>query len=158
MGGAVLATWPAVQHIGTHFISGHASGGPEVTPSDHLQTGWNLWLFGHQLGHGHAPWHDPYSFQPELSPRVDFPGLVFGLPYWPLFVLFGAVTAWNLFTLATFVVAGSATCAWLRALELPRGAALVGGLVYQLGPYRAAARGREATRTSPSRRRRRSRA
>jgi hypothetical protein len=127
-----------VQHIGTHFISGHASAGPEVTPSDHLQTGWNLWLFGHQLAHLHAPWHDPYSFQPELSPRVDFPGLVFGLPYWPLFALFGAVTAWNLFTLATFVVAGGATCAWLRALELPRGAALVGGLVYALAPYRAA--------------------
>src|SRR5262249_20434307 len=130
-GAALLATWPAVLHIGSHFISGHTSEGPGPTPSDHLQTGWNLWLFGHQLEHGHAPWHDPYSFRPELSPRVDFPGLVFGLPYWPLFALFGAVTAWNLFTLATFVVARAATCAWLRPPELPRRAALGAGLLHQ---------------------------
>ena len=110
----------------------------EAAPGDHLQTGWNLWLFGHQLEHANAPWLDPYSFQPELSPRVNFQGLVFGLPYWPLFALVGAVLAWNLFTLLTFAGAGGATCAWLRALDLPRGAALVGGLAFALAPYRVA--------------------
>jgi hypothetical protein len=110
--------------------------GTEATPGDHLQTGWNLWLFGEQLGHGHAPWLDPYSFQPEITPRVVFPGLVFGLPYWPLFSLFGAVLAWNLFTLLTLAGAGGAACAWLRALGLPRGAALAGGLAFALAPYR----------------------
>jgi hypothetical protein len=110
----------------------------EASPGDHLQTGWNLWLFGHQLAAGKAPWLDPYSFRPELAPRVNFQGLVFGLPYWPLFALFGAVVAWNIFTLLTFVGAGGATCAWLRALGLPRGAALVGGLAFALAPYRVA--------------------
>jgi len=107
-------------------------------PGDHLQTGWNLWLFGHQLEHGRAFWLDPYSFRPESKPRPNFQGLVLGLPYWPLFVVFGAVLAWNIFTLLTFVGAGGATCAWLRSLGLPRGAALAGGLAFALAPYRVA--------------------
>jgi hypothetical protein len=132
-----VATWPALQHVGTQFLAEQdRTFGGEATPGDHLQTGWNLWLFGDQLEHGHAPWLDPYSFRPELKPRVSFQGLVFGLPYWPLFALFGAVLAWNLFTLLALAAAGGATCAWLRALGLPRGAALTGGLAFALAPYR----------------------
>lgn len=44
--------------------------------------------------------------------------------------------AWNLFVLLTFVAAGGLTCLWLRALELPRIAALAGGLAFALAPYR----------------------
>jgi hypothetical protein len=134
----VLATWPAVQHFGSRFLAERDSPLGEAAPGDHLQSGWNLWLFGHQLEHAHSPWRDPYSFRPELSPRVNFQGLVFGFPYWPLFALFGAVLAWNLFTLLTYVGAGGAACAWLRSLELPRGAALAGGLAFALAPYRVA--------------------
>ena len=50
--------------------------------------------------------------------------------------LFGAVVAWNLFTLLTFAGAGGAACAWLRSLGLPRGAAVTGGLAFALAPYR----------------------
>jgi hypothetical protein len=134
----VLATWPAVEHLRSHFLAERASSRGEAVPGDHLQTGWNLWLFGHQLEHANAPWRDPYSFRPELAPRVNFQGLVFGLPYWPLFALFGAVLAWNLFTLMVYAGAGGATCAWLRSLGVPRGAALVGGLAFTLAPYRVA--------------------
>jgi len=134
----LVATWPAVLHIDTHFLAGERPTIAEVTPGDYLQTGWNLWLFGHQLEHLHAPWLDPYSFRPELSPRANFAGLVLGLPYWPLFAALGAVLAWNIFTLLTYTAAGGATCAWLRALGLPRGAALVGGLAFALAPYRVA--------------------
>jgi hypothetical protein len=134
----VLATWPAVQHFGTRFLAGPNQNVGQAAPGDHLQTGWNLWLFGHQLEHANAPWRDPYSFQPEIAPRTNFQGLVFGLPYWPLFALFGAVLAWNLFTLWTYAGAGGAACAWLRALGLPRGAAFAGGLAFALAPYRVA--------------------
>ncbi len=44
--------------------------------------------------------------------------------------------AWNVFVLLGFLGAGAATCAWLRELGLPRGPALVGGLVFALAPYR----------------------
>ncbi len=134
----MLATWPAFEHLRSRFLAERSSTIAEAAPGDHLQTGWNLWLFGHQLEHANAPWQDPYSFRPELTPRVNFQGLVFGLPYWPLFALVGAVLAWNLFTLLTIAGAGGATCAWLRALGLPRGAALAGGLAFALAPYRVA--------------------
>jgi len=38
--------------------------------------------------------------------------------------------------LLTYVLAGLAAYAWLRALELPTGAALAGGLAFALAPYR----------------------
>lgn len=135
---AVVATWPALEHAGSRFLAEPAPSYGGTAPGDHLQTGWNLWLFGHQLERGRAFWVDPYSFRPELAPRPNFQGLVFGLPYWPLVALFGTVLAWNLFTLLTYLGAGGAACAWLRSLGLPRGAALAGGLAFALAPYRVA--------------------
>ena len=38
----------------------------------------------------------------------------------------------------TYLAAGAVACAWLRELGLPRGAALVGGLVFAIAPYRVA--------------------
>jgi hypothetical protein len=69
---------------------------------------------------------------------VNLQGLGFGLPYWPLERLLGTVGAWNAFTLLGFLLAGGLACAWLRELGLPRGAALAGGLVFALAPYRVA--------------------
>jgi hypothetical protein len=110
----------------------------EATPGDHLQSAYNLWLPGHQLENGRAPWRDPYSFQPESDPPVNFQGLVFGLPYWPFERLLGTVGAWNAFTLLSYVLAGGLVCAWLRAAGFRREAALAGGLVFALAPYRVA--------------------
>jgi hypothetical protein len=108
-----------------------------VTPGDHLQAAYDLWLPGHQLEHGRAPWRDPYSFQPEAEPRTNFPGWPFALIFWPLQALLGTVGAWNAFVFLTYLGAGVATFAWLRALGLPHGPALVGGLVFALAPYRS---------------------
>jgi hypothetical protein len=110
----------------------------EATPGDHLQSAYNLWLPGHQLEHGRAPWRDPYSFQPESDPPVNFQGLVLGLPYWPLERLLGRVGAWNAFTLLSYLLAGGLACAWLRGAGFSREAALAGGLVFALAPYRVA--------------------
>jgi hypothetical protein len=108
-----------------------------VTPGDHLQTTYNLWLPGHQLAHGRAPWLDPYSFQPEAPKRANFPGWPFSIVFWPLHALLGTVGAWNAFALLSYVGAGAAAAAWLRSLKLPLGAALVGGLAFALAPYRS---------------------
>jgi hypothetical protein len=108
-----------------------------VTPGDHLQATYNLWLPSHQLEHGRAPWRDPYSFQPEAAPRTNFPGWPFALVFWPLQVLLGTVGAWNAFAVLSYLGAGFATMLWLRALGLPRGPSLVGGLVFALAPYRS---------------------
>jgi hypothetical protein len=107
----------------------------EVAPGDHLQTGYQLWLVGHQLEHGRAPWRDPYSFQPEVKPRWNLAGWPFGLVYWPLQRVFGTVAAWNLFVLLGFVGAGGLVALWLRELGVRRGAAITGGLAFALSPY-----------------------
>ena len=109
-----------------------------VTPGDHLQTAYALWLPGHQFARAAAPWLDPYSFQPEVEPRVNFPGWPFAAVFGPLQALFGTVAGWNLFVLLTYVGAGGLAALWLRALGLGVGAALVGGLAFALAPYRVA--------------------
>jgi hypothetical protein len=111
------------------------AGHGQAAPGDHLQTGYQLWLVGHQLEHGRAPWRDPYSFQPEAKPRWNLAGWPFGLPYWPLKRLFGTVLGWNLFVLLGFLGAGGFAALWLRELGLRRSTAVVGGLAYSLAPY-----------------------
>ena len=72
------------------------------------------------------------------EPTSVFLGWLFGLPWSAVAALAGPVTAWNAFTLLSYVLAGSAACAWLRELALPRAAALAGGLAFALAPYRVA--------------------
>jgi hypothetical protein len=107
----------------------------QVAPGDHLQTGYQLWLPGHQIEKGRAPWRDRYSFQPLVERRVNFAGWPFGVAYWPLHRAFGAVQAWNAFVLLGFLGAGAFCALWLRELGIRRGAALAGGLAYALAPY-----------------------
>jgi hypothetical protein len=107
-----------------------------AAPGDHLQTTWQLWLPGHQLGRGESPLRDPYSFRPEAEPRVNFAGWPFGLPFWPLHALLGSVGAWNVFVLLGYIGAGGLTFLWLRSLGLGWGAALLGGAAFALAPYR----------------------
>ena len=130
--------WPSTEHFGTHFAARAEAIDGEASVGDHLQAVYHLWLVGHQLEHGRAPWSDPYTFRPESTSRVNFGGWPFGLPFWPLDAVFGHVVAWNLLVLLTYLAAGGFTFLWLRELGLPRGAALVGGLVFELAPYRVA--------------------
>lgn len=132
------ATWPALRDAGDEFLALAEPGHGEAAPGDHLQVSYQLWLFGHRLARGDAPWLDPYSFQPAADGLTVFQGWLFGLPLWPLFAAFGPVTAWNVLVLASYVLAGVFAAAWLRALGLSREAALVGGLVFALFPYRVA--------------------
>jgi hypothetical protein len=132
----VAATWPAVLDAGSHFMAGGAEGHGEAAPGDHLQTLYHLWLVGHQLEDGRAPWLDPYTFRPESEPQPNFSGWPFGLVFWPLGAAFGLMGGWNVFQLLLYGIAGLLACAWLRALGLPRGASLAGGLVFAIAPYR----------------------
>jgi hypothetical protein len=117
-------------------MSGGADGRGEAAPGDHLQTLYHLWLVGHQLEDGQAPWLDPYTFQPEAERQPNYSGWPFGLLFWPLGAVFGLVGAWNALQLVLYCLAGLLACAWLRELGLPRGPALAGGLVFAIAPYR----------------------
>lgn len=133
----MLATAPAVFETDRFLGYGVAREG-RVTPGDHLQTVYQLWLPGHQLARGEAPWLDPYSFQPAVEPRVNFAGWPFALVFGPLEALLGTVSGWNAFVLLTYIGAGGFTALWLRSLGLGVGPALVGGLAFALAPYRVA--------------------
>jgi hypothetical protein len=134
----IAATWPALRQSGHRFLAEPAAGYGEAAPGDHLQAIYRLWLLGHQLERGEAPWRDPYTFRPEAAPQVSVQGWPLGLAFWPLSRLLGAVRGWNVLLLLTYAAAGGLTCAWLRELGLPRGAALVGGVAFALAPYRSA--------------------
>ena len=134
----ILATWPAVKDSGDAYLAQAAPAYGEAAAGDHLQLGWAFWLVGHQLENLAAPWEDPYSFQPVSDAPPNLLGWLYGLPYWPVHVLAGPVWAYNVVLLLSFVLAGCAAALWLRALGLTLGAALVGGLVFTLAPYRVA--------------------
>jgi hypothetical protein len=133
---ALWATWPAIRHVDDHYLARPAAGHGEAAAGDHLQLGWSFWLVGHQLGDGRSPFADPYSFRPEAEAPPNLQGWLLGLPYWALRAALGDVWAYDLLVLLTFVAAGGLGCWWLRALGLSRGAALLGGLVFCLMPYR----------------------
>ncbi|HZO50446.1 MAG TPA: hypothetical protein VFB26_09900 [Gaiellaceae bacterium] len=133
---AAVATWPASRHVSGHYVANTAPGYGEQAAGDYLQLVWGFWLFGHQLERGEPPWIDPYSFQPHSERRPVLLGLLLGIPFWPLERLFGPAWAYDLVLLLTFVAAGGFAAWWLRSLELPRAAALLGGVAFALAPYR----------------------
>ncbi len=133
---ALWATWPAIRHVDGHYLALPAPGFGEAAAGDHLQLGWDFWLVGHQLERGTSPLADPYSFRPEAQAPPNLQGWLLGGPFWPLAAVFGNVWAYDLIVLLSFVAAGGLACWWLRALGLTRPAALVGGLVFCLMPYR----------------------
>jgi hypothetical protein len=133
---ALWATWPAVRHVEGHYLARPAAGHGEAAAGDHLQLGWSFWLVGHRLERGASPLADPYSFRPEAEAPPNLQGWLLGLPYWPLGALFGDVWAYDLVVLLTFVLTGGLACWWLCTLDVSRPAALVGGAVFCLMPYR----------------------
>jgi hypothetical protein len=134
---AVWATWPAIRHVdGAHYLARPAAGHGEAAAGDHLQLGWAFWLVGHQLEDRASPFKDPYSFRPEAEAPPSLQGWLFGLPYWPVADAAGDVWAYNVIVLLSFLLAGVMACWWLRALGLSRAAALAGGVVFCLMPYR----------------------
>jgi hypothetical protein len=135
----VVATAPAIASFGSAFmVAGPEAraGLGEVAAGDHLQASYWLWLPGHQLERGAAPWRDPYSFQPLVEPQLNLAGWPFSLAFWPLETAFGPVIAWNLLLLLAGTAGGLATAAWLRRLGLGATAAAVGGLAFAIAPYR----------------------
>lgn len=134
---ALIATWPGVRHIdGAHYLARPAAGDGEAAAGDHLQLGWSFWLAGHQLERFRSPFTDPYTFRPEAAAKPNLQGWLYGIPFWPTRHLVGNVWAYNAMVFLSFLLAGGLTAWWLRALDVGRAAALVGGLVFVLAPYR----------------------
>jgi hypothetical protein len=133
---AVISALPAAGDFRSEFISTGLPGYGEAASGDHLQTSYRFWLVGHQLETGAEPWRDPYSYQPLVEPQVVLGGWPYGFSFWPLETLFGPVVAWNLLVLTVTFLASLLAYLWLRELDLPLPAALLGGLAFGIAPYR----------------------
>jgi hypothetical protein len=133
---ALLAATPALRHAPSDFLAGGQPGHGQAAAGDHLQSAYRLWLPGHQIEGGRYPWRDPYSFRPVAEPQLNPSAWPFGLPFWPLWRALGVVVGWNVFVLLGLIAAGLTTYAWLRELDLGVSAALVGGLAFEVAPYR----------------------
>jgi hypothetical protein len=138
VGTALLVTWPTVTHLWSDFGAAGQPGHGGPSPGDHLQAVYNLWLPGDQLVNGRLPWRDAYQFQPESPERLNPAGWPLSLAFAPLEAVAGPTLTWNLLGLLLYVLAGGVTALWLRALGLPAGAAVVGGLAFAIAPYRVA--------------------
>jgi hypothetical protein len=132
----LLVTWPAATHLRSSFASAGFAGYGGPSPGDHLQAAYNMWLPGDQVRHGRLPWKDAYEFQPEAPERTNVAGWPLAIAFVPLNALVGPVLAWNVLALLLYVAAGLVTALWLRALDLPPPAAIVGGLAFAIAPYR----------------------
>jgi len=82
---------PQLSHAGSRFLARGTPVPGEAAAGDHLQAEYHLWLVGHQLSHGRAPWRDPYTFRPESPPRWNFGGWPFGLVFWRYFLPDGPI-------------------------------------------------------------------
>jgi hypothetical protein len=133
---ALLAASPALWHAHSDFLAGGEPGHGEAGPGDHLQSAYRLWLPGRELEQGRYPWRDPYSFRPVAEPQLNPSAWPFGLSFWPLWRALGVVVGWNAFVLLALVAAGLLAYAWLTELDLGYGPALVGGLAFEVAPYR----------------------
>jgi hypothetical protein len=132
----LVAATPALRHAHSDFLAGGQPGHGQAAAGDHLQSAYRLWLPGHEIEQGRFPWRDPYSFRPVAEPQLNPAAWPFGIPFWPLWRALGVVVGWNVFVLLALIAAGLLTYAWLRELGLGVGAALVGGLAFEVAPYR----------------------
>ncbi|MGH3017435.1 MAG: hypothetical protein ACRDLU_03565, partial [Gaiellaceae bacterium] len=131
-----MAATPALRHAHADFLAGGQPGHGQAAAGDHLQSAYRLWLPGHQIEEGRYPWRDPYSFRPVAEPQLNPAAWPLGLPFWPLWRVLGVVVGWNVLVLLGLIAAGLLTYGWLRELGLGVGAALVGGLAFEVAPYR----------------------
>ena len=124
-----------------------APGHGEAAPGDHLQTGYRLWLAGHQLEHGQPAVGRPVHV-PARGGAAGERGLVAVRPAL-LAARAGARPRARVERLHAALPVRARACSrllWLRALGLSRVAAAAGGLAFEIAPYRRRAEPRAPAR------------
>ncbi len=125
---AVLCTWPLVTYADRALLAGS---------NDTLLHYWNCWWVRQALREGVSPFYTPYLFYPYGASLVthNIPWLNALLTI-PLEPLVGALAAYNLSILVTLTLCGYCAYLLLRDLTHSEPAALVGGVLYEVWPYR----------------------
>jgi hypothetical protein len=127
---ALIATFPAVKSLSTHFIGN----------GDTLVNAWNLWWLRWAVTYkGQTPFHTSMLYHPDgVSLAYHTLNLFNGC----LAILFQAVLGLNLvetfnvISLLTFVVSGLSMFALVRFMTESPTAGLVAGMIFTFSPYR----------------------
>lgn len=139
----VIATYPLVCHLDEAMPYTHAVHGDDQVvdfkEGDYLQLYYAMWLF-HDAIVGDTPFfRDPYQFRVGNNSLYDF-----SLQFLPLSLIFrilsflGPIIGYNLLVLVSFPLAGLSMYLLCHHFTRSRWAALLGGTVFALAPYRLA--------------------
>lgn len=108
-----------------------------VSPGDHLQTTYYLWLWQHALATlDHLPWFDPFQFAASGHAGAQPFGWPLVLAWLPVSLLAGPVAAYNALAVGAFVACAGATYALARRLGASAPAAAVAGFAFAFAPFR----------------------
>ena len=126
---AVVVLWPLVRHLGSSVLYG---------PTDSTGTLRDYWAMGHE---GKNPFnfsHDALNGAPEgypRSPAISVANAIQPAFIWAAKGTLGLVAAWNVFTIAGFVLTAVGMFLALRYFGFRRPTALIGGYVLGFGPW-----------------------
>jgi hypothetical protein len=101
---------------------------------------WNLWIFRHEILHGHFPFvtHDILSLSgPAPLTLHNYTSFANVLAF-PLLPLIGTVATYNVLLMASLAASGFAMFLFCRRLVADDGAAWVAGLVFGFSPFMSA--------------------
>jgi hypothetical protein len=122
---------------GEFVVRGPDVGKPWVVPGDHLQLAYLFWLWHDSVASwSHWPWIDPYLFGAGGGGMVTIFGWPLVILSLPVSLVWGPVAAYNVTVYASFMLAATCTALWLRALNITRLGAAVGGLAFAFAPFR----------------------
>jgi O-antigen/teichoic acid export membrane protein len=126
--------WPVVRHIGSAIVG---SPGSDSTGSVAF-----LWTLQHESGfHLLGTTHHTFSGAPFGWDEGNGLNIQWSLPYYPAYLatkLFGAVAAYNLITIAGYVLSGASMYLLVRYLRCSRLVAAWAGFVFILFPWHVA--------------------
>lgn len=134
---AVAVIGPSALAWDEGFIAWPAPYDAGITPGDHLQTTYYLWLWQHALTSlGHLPWLDPFQFAASGHLTAQPFGWPLVLVSLPVGLVAGPVAAYNTLVLVAFVACAGTTYALARQLGASPPAAAVAGFAFAFAPFR----------------------
>lgn len=129
---AIAFSWPLPAHLSSTL--------PGPPGSDTGVYVWNLWVFRHEILHGHLPFvtHDILSLSGPAPLTLHNYTSFANLLAFPLLPLIGTVATYNVLLMASLALTGFAMFLFCRRVVSDDGAAWVAGLLFGFSPFMSA--------------------
>ena len=138
VGAAVAVIGPSALAFSDGFIAWAVTlPDATVSPGDHLQMTYYLWLWQHALTtFDHLPWFDPFQFAASGHAGAQPFGWPLVVVSLPVSLVAGPVAAYNVLVLVAFVACAGATYGLARQLGASASGAAVAGIAFAFAPFR----------------------